>query len=117
MEDSKTHTCYIEIDGNVITRDANGTLINEFTGNWSVLHKVYKFATMTATEKQRYKRVSPNLYIGSIKYIMRHPGTNQSFVVNSTQIKKILSYIINVNKIHFGGLSECGIENEFDYSE
>lgn len=117
MEESKTHTCYIEIDGNVITRDANGTLINEFTGNWSVLHKVYKFATMTATEKQRYKRVSPNLYIGGIKYIMRHPGTNQSFVVNSTQIKKILPYIINVNKVHFGGLNECGVENELDYCE
>lgn len=58
MEDSKTHTCYIEIDGNVITRDANGTLINEFTGNWSVLHKVYRFATMTATEKQKHKRIS-----------------------------------------------------------
>ena len=46
MEETKTHTCYIEVDGNVITRDANGTLIQEFTGNWSVLHKVYRFATM-----------------------------------------------------------------------
>lgn len=36
MEETKTHTCYIEVDGNVITRDANGTLIQEFTGNWSV---------------------------------------------------------------------------------
>ena len=50
MEETKTHTCYIEVDGNVITRDANGTLIQEFTGNWSVLHKVYRFATMTAAE-------------------------------------------------------------------
>ena len=46
MEETKTHTCYIEVDGNVITRDANGTLIQEFTGNWSVLHKVYRFATL-----------------------------------------------------------------------
>ena len=72
MEETKTHTCYIEVDGNVITRDANGTLIQEFTGNWSVLHKVYRFATMTAAEKQKHKRLSPNLYIGSIKYVMRH---------------------------------------------
>ena len=41
-----THTCYIEVDGNVITRDNNGTLVNEFTGNWSVLHKVYRFAIL-----------------------------------------------------------------------
>ena len=54
MEETKTHTCYIEVDGNVITRDANGTLIQEFTGNWSVLHKVYRFATMTAAEKQKH---------------------------------------------------------------
>ena len=53
MEETKTHTCYIEVDGNVITRDANGTLIQEFTGNWSVLHKVYRFAIMTAAEKQK----------------------------------------------------------------
>ena len=39
---------------------------------------------------------------------MRHPGTNNSFVVTSTQIKKILPFIINVNKVSFGGLSECG---------
>ena len=52
MEETKTHTCYIEVDGNVITRDANGTLIQEFTGNWSVLHKVYRFATMTASESK-----------------------------------------------------------------
>lgn len=115
MEDHKTHTCYIEIDGNVITRDENGTLINEFTGNWSVLHKVYRFATMTAIEKQKHKRISPNLYIGSIKYVMRHPGTNQSFIVNSTQIKKILPYIVNVNKVNFGGLNECGVDSEIDY--
>ena len=94
MEDQKTHTCYIEIDGNVITRDANGTLINEFTGNWSILHKVYRFATMTATEKQKHKRISPNLYIGSIKY---------------------LPYIVNVNKVNFGGLNECGVDSEIDY--
>lgn len=115
MEMECTHTCYIEVDGNVITRDNNGTLINEFTGNWSVLHKVYKFATMTASEKQKYKRVSPNLYIGSIKYIIRHPGTNQNIVINSTQIKKILPFIINVNKVRFGGLNECGIDAETDY--
>lgn len=115
MEETKTHTCYIEVDGNVITRDANGTLIQEFTGNWSVLHKVYRFATMTAAEKQKYKRLSPSLYIGSIKYVMRHPGTNNSFVVTSTQIKKILPFIVNVNKVSFGGLSECGSDNEGYY--
>lgn len=115
MEMEYTHTCYIEVDGNVITRDNNGTLVNEFTGNWSVLHKVYRFATMTATEKQKHKRISPNLYIGSIKYVMRHPGTNQSFIVNSTQIKKILPYIVNVNKVNFGGLNECDVDSEIDY--
>ena len=115
MEMEYTHTCYIEVDGNIITRDNNGTLVNEFTGNWSVLHKVYRFATMTATEKQKHKRISPNLYIGSIKYVMRHPGTNQSFIVNSTLIKKILPYIVNVNKVNFGGLSECGVDSEIDY--
>jgi hypothetical protein len=46
---------------------------------------------------------------------MRHPSTNQSFIVNSTQIKKILPYIVNVNKVNFGGLNECGVDNEIDY--
>ncbi len=36
MEETKTHTCYIEVDGECDYRDANGTLIQEFTGNWSV---------------------------------------------------------------------------------
>lgn len=112
-----THTCYIEVDGNVITRDANGTLISEFTGNWSILHKIYRFATMSAIEKQKHKQLSPDLYIGTIRYIMRHPGTNQHFVVSSTQIKRILQYITNPNKIQFGGINELNssYEKESDY--
>lgn len=99
-----THFCNIELDGNIITRDANGTLIQEFTGNWTILHKIYEFATMSAREKAKAKKLNPVLYIGSIRYCVRHPGTDKKIEINSTQVKGLLRFITRSGKINFGGL-------------
>lgn len=105
MED--TYRCYIEADGNVVTRKPDGRLIPQLTGNWTMLHKVYKYASGDARFKSKIKSLEPDLYISTIIYIIRHPGTNQGFVVDSNFISNILKHIVKPSKVQFGGLETC----------
>lgn len=105
MED--TYKCYIEADGNVVTRKPDGRLIPQLTGNWTILHKVYKYASGDAKFKSKVSSLEPDLYIGKIVYIIRHPGRGTAFTVSSTFIANLLKYIKKESKVQFGGLETC----------
>lgn len=107
MADDRTHICEIETGGSVITRNSEGDIVSEFTGDWSILHKIYRFAIMNSFEKQKHKRISPNLYIGNISYVFVNHGTKQRIDVTSTQIRKLLNFIVAKGEVQFGGLDTC----------
>lgn len=101
MINDKTHICYIELNGNVITRTIDGELVIPFTGNLTILHKILKYVSFDAREKAKIKSLDPDLYLGSIEYIFRNPTTGEQIVSNSTFIRKFVQFINKPTVIEF----------------
>ena len=99
--EERIYKCYIECDGNVITRKPDGTMIPQFTGNWTILHKVMKYATADARFKAQAKSLDPDLYIGNIVYIMRNPSNGKMFEISVTFLARMLKFIIPAPKVDF----------------
>lgn len=101
MESTVTHFCYIELNGNVITKTKDGDIVADFTGNWTILHKIQKFATMDAASKAKYRVTCPEVVIGTIAYYIVDPQGKTNIRVDTTRMNKMLKYIIKPSVVSF----------------